>query len=292
MTTNCTFWKMHGAGNDFVLFDDRTGVIPAEDADWLAHIAARRTGIGGEGIILLQDAAQGDVRMRFYNPDGRAAAMCGNGARCAARLAYELGMAPASMTIVTDAGLVSADVGDDAVTLALPAPTDVQAQCAIEIDGTPIAYGRANTGVPHIVIEVEDLAHAPVASLGALLRHHSRFAPAGTNVNFVRRPAPSHLTIRTYERGVESETGACGTGATAAAIVMALRKGMPSPITVSTPNGQSLRIRFALHEGTVSDVCLTGPAVRVYKGQLDLPHPLPAPRGPIRPQATMVLNRS
>ncbi len=266
-----TFWKMHGAGNDFILFDDRSGRVPACNPPWLRAIAARRTGIGCEGIILLQTTGDADFRMRFFNPDGRPAEMCGNGARCAARLAVDLGIASASLTMATDAGRVHANVYDDTVELALPNPTGIEPYFDLVVDGHPIALGMANTGVPHVMLEVQELKEAPVETVGASIRHHTRFSPAGTNVNFVRRVDESNLEIRTFERGVEAETGACGTGATAAAVIMALRGRAVPPVTVTTVSADQLRITFEQQGNSISRLTLDGPAVHVFKGSVDWP---------------------
>ncbi|NQU41225.1 MAG: diaminopimelate epimerase [Lentisphaerae bacterium] len=265
------FWKMHGAGNDFILMDDRALALPAENADWLVSLARRRTGIGCEGIILLQPATEADFRMRFYNPDGHSAEMCGNGARCAARLAVELGIAPARMTLATDAGVLEALVTPDTVRLALPDPTEVRAYFDLSVDGAPISCGAANTGVPHVVLELQDLDEAPVMRLGPTIRNHPSFIPVGTNVNFVQRVDQHELRVRTYERGVEAESGACGTGVTAAAIVMALRQRVTPPVSVATLSGDCLTIGFSMQGDRVSHVTLSGPAVHVYEGTLPLP---------------------
>jgi diaminopimelate epimerase len=209
--------------------------------------------------------------MRFFNPDGRTAEMCGNGARCAARLACDLGITGASMTIATDAGAVHARVEDDTVRLSLPDPTDIEPCFDLEVGGHTISLGSANTGVPHVMLEVQEMEEAPVMSLGPSLRYHTRFAPAGTNVNFVRRIDDSHLEIRTYERGVEAETGACGTGATAAAVIMALRGRAVPPVTVTTVSGDRLRIAFDAGVNAVSNLTMSGPAVYVFKGSVALP---------------------
>ncbi len=262
------FWKMHGAGNDFILFDDRSPSVPSDNRAWLAAIASRRTGVGCEGIILLQNADEADVRMRFFNPDGRPAEMCGNGARCAARLAYDLGMAGANMTLVTDAGLIRAAVEDASVRLDLTAPQDVVPQQDLELAGQTLSIGRANTGVPHVVLEVDRVDEVEVVETGRAIRHQRLFEPAGTNVNFVQQLAPGLLAMRTYERGVEAETGACGTGAVAAAIIMAARGHVHSPVRTTTRSGDTLTVAFR-HEGTrFSGVTLTGPDVYVYQGQL------------------------
>ena len=209
--------------------------------------------------------------MRFFNPDGRSAEMCGNGARCAARLAYELDIAPAQMTMSTDAGILKVHVTDTDVQLGLPDPTDMRAYFDLQVDDGALSCGSANTGVPHVVLEMQGLDEAPVIRLGSAIRHHSDFIPAGTNVNFVERINAHTLRVRTYERGVEAESGACGTGVTAAAIVMALRQRATAPVTVTTLSGDRLTIGFEQQGDHIRNVTLTGPAVHVYEGTLPLP---------------------
>jgi diaminopimelate epimerase len=265
------FWKMHGAGNDFILCDDRGLQFPADHPAWIESIARRRTGIGCEGIILLQPSDEADFRMRFFNPDGRPAEMCGNGARCAARLAGELRIADSPMRIATDAGILSATVTAEGVQLSLPPPTDLRAYFDLKVDGNTLSAGSANTGVPHVVLEMQDLDEAPVVALGAAIRHHASFIPAGTNVNFIQRMDDSTLRIRTYERGVEAESGACGTGAAAAAIVMALRGRATPPVKLTPLSGDPLTIGFDLCDDSVTNLTLSGPATHVFHGELPLP---------------------
>ncbi|MEI7435947.1 MAG: diaminopimelate epimerase, partial [bacterium] len=213
------FWKMHGASNDFVLVDDRQSEFPLHDREWLAGVAARRTGVGCEGIILIQPSRSSDFRMRFFNPDGGEVEMCGNGARCVARLAHEIGAAPTRMTIETVAGQLTAEIIGERVRLIMTPPKDWRLNCKLLTSDGPLAYGFVNSGVPHAVVRVENLDAVNVAVTGAAIRWHADFAPAGTNANFIAVSDSHSLRIRTYERGVEAETLACGTGMVAAAIV-------------------------------------------------------------------------
>lgn len=262
------FWKMHGAGNDFILVHDTADAFPVTDTAWLQQLAARRTGIGAEGIILLQPSPTAAFRMRFFNPDGHEAELCGNGARCAARLAVDLGIAGPEMTIDTGAGPVTARVTDDSACISLPPPADIRPHLDLDVDGTLMPCAFVNTGVPHVVLEVTAVAEAPVDSLGPAIRRHPFFAPAGANVNFAQVTGPECLALRTFERGVEGETGACGTGAAAAAILMGLNGRVTPPVTVGVREGSHLVIDFDIEGNTVGNVTLTGPAAYVFEGEI------------------------
>jgi diaminopimelate epimerase len=265
------FWKMHGAGNDFILADDRAGDFPASDTAWLRHIADRRRGVGCEGIILVQPSKQGDFRMRFFNPDGREADMCGNGARCLARLAFEIGAAPADMRIETAAGLLRASVRGESVLLEMSRPSGWQTGREIEVRGQKLRYGFVNSGVPHAVVETPDLDGCDVAGLGAAIRWHAAFAPAGTNANFIRVTGPSALRIRTYERGVEAETLACGTGIVASALIAARAGRVRPPVSVTAAGGDVLTVDFRLTDDSAENVTLLGPAAHAFRGTLVYP---------------------
>ena len=255
------FWKMHGAGNDFILVDDRARRFPAADSAFIARLCDRHRGIGSEGLLLIQPSASADFRMRFFNPDGSPADMCGNGARCIARLAHEIGAAPADMRIETDAGIVQAEVRLPLVRLHLPPPRDWRLNLSIAWDNRALPLHFVNSGVPHAVAFVEDLRAVDVPALGAFIRRHDLFAPAGTNADFVQVTGPSSLAIRTYERGVEAETPACGTGITAAALV-AQRLGLVrSPVRVASAGGDTLEVDSTLP-------ALTGPAEYVFHGEI------------------------
>ena len=224
------FVKMHGAGNDFVMIDDRTGAFPT-DARVIAAIAPRGVGIGCEGVILVQKSDRVDFRMRFFNPDGSEADMCGNGARCVAAFAREIGAASGDkMRFETRAGDVDAEiVGPGLVKVALPDPKDLR-------------DNFVNSGVPHVIVPVDDLSTVDVVGEGRRIRNSADFAPDGTNVDFVAYNPPGSLAIRTYERGVESETGACGTGSVAAALIGVAQHGLSFPVRVVTALGYELAV--------------------------------------------------
>lgn len=265
------FTKMHGAGNDFLVVDDRDLRFPSGDRDWIARIAARRTGVGSDGVLLVQPSEEADFRMRFFNPDGREADMCGNGARCIARFAREIGAAPDAMRIETGAGLLRAEISGEAVRLRMTEPRGWVLDGTLALDGRELRFAFVNTGVPHVVLETEDAAATDVEGLGRAIRRHERFAPGGANVNFAQPAGPARLKVRTYERGVEGETLACGTGIVASGLAMARLGRVRLPVTVETAGGDRLVVNAELGEGGAAGVTLTGPAVTVYRGALPYP---------------------
>lgn len=209
--------------------------------------------------------------MQIFNSDGSEAEMCGNGARCAARLAFDQDLAPAAMTIETPSGLLNADVLDGgSVRLELPPPAAWRLDGELEaITAHPaVRYAFANTGVPHAVIECDDLDRTDVCTLGAAVRHHRAFAPHGTNVDFITVTSPDTLCIRTYERGVEGETPACGTGVAAAAVTAVLRHRVTSPVTVCTAGGDRLVVAVEVCNNAPGRITLTGPARYAFTGLL------------------------
>ena len=253
-----SFVKMHGAGNDFVLIDDREERFPATAAH-IAAIANRPSGIGCDGVILVRRSARADFAMAFFNPDGSAAEMCGNGARCVAVFAREIGAARGdAMLFETGAGDVAAEiVAPGLVRVRMPDPRDLR-------------NNFVNTGVPHCIVPVTDLAAADVAGEGRRIRFSEDFAPGGTNVDFVTYDVPHDVAIRTYERGVEAETGACGTGAVAAAVVGVAQHGLSFPVRVTTVRGDILTIGGRREAGRFTDITLTGPVCCVFAGEIDL----------------------
>ena len=273
---NVRFVKMHGAGNDFVMIDDRAGALESlfgRDAllrvRVLSAIGARGTGIGCEGIILVQKSEVADFRMRFFNPDGSEAEMCGNGARCVAAFAREIGAAKSdTMLFETIAGLVDAEIIPHPSSL-IPHPSSLLVKIALP-DPKDLREGFVNSGVPHKIVPVEDLEGADVAGEGRRIRYSAEFAPAGTNVDFVRYRPPHDADIRTYERGVEAETGACGTGSVAAAVVGVAQHGLSFPVTVHTVKGFDLTIGGECAGTSFRSVTLTGPVARVFEGEIDL----------------------
>lgn len=264
------FWKMHGAGNDFILIDDRAGRFPADNRAYINRIAERRFGIGAEGVILIQPSASADFRMRFFNPDGGEVEMCGNGARCVARLASEIGAAPSRMKFDTVAGLIRADVdAAGEVTLVMTEPKDWVFNGTLSVAGQDYTYHFVNSGVPHVVIELPDLAKADIHGLGRAIRYHDAFKPRGTNANFIQITGPDSLSVRTYERGVEAETLACGTGITACGLIAGKLGKVTTPVRITCASGDVLRVGFTPTADGATSVTLTGPAVHVFRGEVE-----------------------
>ncbi len=264
------FVKMSGTGNDFIIIDHRKPLIPVEAMPEFASLVCRRKfSAGADGLIFIEDADQADFKWRFFNADGSLAEMCGNGARCAARFAYMHGIAPARMRFETLAGIIEAQVSDIEVSVKMTEPVDVQMHREIMVDDKPVLLHSVDTGVPHAVVFVDDIEQTDVCALGSRIRHHEAFMPAGTNVNFVQK-LDGAFKVRTYERGVEDETLACGTGATACALIAALLDQTASPVEIITSGGDRLAIIFDVQDGMSADnVFLKGPAHVVYKGELN-----------------------
>jgi len=262
------FWKMSGAGNDFILIDNRDGQVASGDQPgFAAAVCRRKLSVGADGLILIENSAGADFAWRFYNADGSVAEMCGNGARCAARFAFLNNIAGPKMRFETMAGTIAATVEGDRARVNMTEPRDLEIDMGVDLDGQTLALSRVNTGVPHAVVPVDDLEAVDVLGLGRRLRFHPVFGPAGTNVNFVHRQERL-LAVRTYERGVEDETLACGTGCTAVAIVAAARWGLTSPVSLTVRSGSRLRIFFTVRDGAYTDVVMEGDARIIYKGLL------------------------
>jgi len=263
------FWKMSGAGNDFIVIDHRQPLIPAERMAEFARLVCRRKfSVGADGLFLLESSDRADFKWRFFNADGSEAEMCGNGARCVARFAYMQGIAAARMRFETLAGIVDATVADTQATIRMTPPHSFRFDRQIEAAGQMLMVHSVDTGVPHAVIFVDDIDAVDVIGLGRQIRHHPDFAPAGTNVDFVGR-TEGGFRIRTYERGVEDETLACGTGVTAGALIAAAKGFAGSPVEMVTSGGVALTVHFSSGQGEGADqVLLKGPAHLIYKGEL------------------------
>lgn len=266
------FTKMSGAGNDFIVIDHRQSLIPeAEQSEFAKRVCRRMFSVGADGLILIEDSAVADFRWRFYNGDGSVAEMCGNGARCAARFAHTRGIAASSMSFETLAGIIEAEIGSDneSVRLRMTTPVDFRSGLAVMLDGRERILSFVNSGVPHAVLFVGEEEMIPVREWGKIIRFHPLFQPAGTNVNFVQTIAENTIRVRTYERGVEDETMACGTGAVASALFAAIQGLSRSPVTVITSGGEQLTILFELQDGPrAENVFLQGPARIIYEGKL------------------------
>ncbi|MEA5000824.1 MAG: diaminopimelate epimerase [Endomicrobiaceae bacterium] len=265
---NIQFYKLTAAGNDFVMIDNRESIIPEEKHSSLAaKLCDRRYSIGGDGLILLEKSNKADFRMRYYNSDGSHASMCGNGGRSIAKFAYELGAVKKNMKFETDAGLITAEIkSDTVVNLALYNPKDLKLNISIQAEDKQFEVSCLNTGVPHAVIFVDDVEKTDVVKYGRIIRFHKEFSPSGTNVNFVQLTDNNTILVRTYERGVEDETLACGTGVTASSIISVIKKKVVSPVHIITRGKDNLFVSCSADESKISDVYLEGPAVVAFTG--------------------------
>ena len=263
------FFKMSGSGNDFILVDNRNKVLDETDlTHFIASVCRRKMSVGADGFILVENSKEADFEWRFFNSDGSLAEMCGNGARCVARFAYLNKIAEAQMSFKTQAGIVHAQVNDDRVKIKMPNPSDFKKDYALPLKVGSLIISSVNTGVPHVVVEVDDIENADVVELGREIRFHEKFGVAGTNVNFIRLLENGAIAVRTYERGVEDETLACGTGAVASAIVMAEKSSIPPPVNILTRSGERLNIYYAEKEGNYFDIYLEGDARTIYEARL------------------------
>jgi diaminopimelate epimerase len=263
------FWKMQGSGNDFILIDHRRPFLPEADRIGLVKkLCAPKFGVGADGLILIEPSEKVDFRWRFFNADGSEAEMCGNGGRCAARFAFLNGIAPENLAFETLAGIIHAQVRGRRVKLELSQPHSLQLNLEIVLPEQTWTGHFVNTGVPHVVLPVADLDAALVDQVGRTIRFHPLFQPAGTNVNFIRITGPQELRVRTYERGVEAETLACGTGSVAAALIASQLHALLSPIAVHPSSGETLTIYFEKQNGHFRSVYLEGEAAVVFQGHV------------------------
>lgn len=260
MQKTIKFAKMHGAGNDFILVDNRLGDFPLKTSSEIAAFANRPTGIGCEGVILVEKSVQADFRMTFYNPDGSEADMCGNGARCVAAFARRIGVvATDKMCFESRAGLVEAEVlSPNLVRISIPSPHDLRGNFIV-------------AGVPHQIVEEDDLALVDVVEEGRRIRNAPIYAPNGTNVDFVHWNSPHSLDIRTYERGVEAESFACGTGAVSAALVGVANGRGEFPVEVRTLLGEKLVVDGVFSAGNFVNITLLGPVKHIFDGEWVVP---------------------
>ena len=256
------FYKYQGTGNDFVMIDNRSNTFPKENTQLVAHLCDRRFGIGADGLILLDNDATTDFRMVYYNSDGNLSSMCGNGGRCLVAFAKKLNVIQNETTFMATDGLHYATVGADGI-------VSLQMIDVAEIKNTP-DYSFLNTGSPHHVQLVTDLEHYNVKENGAAIRYGDLYGQQGSNVNFVKKIDDATFSLRTYERGVEDETLACGTGATAVAIAMnATRQTDLNTIHLNVEGGK-LAVSFDIEDGKYTNVFLKGPAEFVFKGTIQI----------------------
>ncbi|WMJ72843.1 diaminopimelate epimerase [Cytophagaceae bacterium ABcell3] len=253
------FYKYQGTGNDFVMIDNRKELLDPEDHQLIAKLCDRRFGIGGDGLILLEDHTNYDFQMVYFNSDGRQSSMCGNGGRCIVKFAYDLRVIGDTTSFIAIDGEHEACVKNGIVHLKM---VDVK---GLELIGNDRFL---DTGSPHYIQFVDSIKDFPVVEEGRKIRYNDRFKKEGTNVNFVRKEGSSSLVVRTYERGVEDETWSCGTGVTASAIA-AFPEGVDEPVKIKTLGGD-LSVSFKKNDSLYYNVYLNGPAVQVYKGEIEI----------------------
>ncbi len=263
------FYKMSGSGNDFIIIDNRKGILEGVNLpQWIKKACRRGLSIGADGVILVENSAKADFKWRFFNADGGEAEMCGNGGRCVARFASLTGISGRSLSFDTLCGVMKAEVVGERVKLRMGDPSDLKLDYPISIDGREYMVSSINTGVPHVVQMVEGLENYDVPRFGPAIRFHPLYQPEGTNADFIEVRDIHTIHMRTYERGVEDETLACGTGAVASALIGASKDLASSPISVHPKSGEVLTVYFEKKGSNFTDIFLEGDARVVYEGQL------------------------
>lgn len=259
------FFKMSASGNDFIIIDNRDGKVydSLQDLnDFIVKICRRHHSVGADGLILIEKSKKHDFRWRFFNADSSEAEMCGNGGRCAARFACVKGIAKEKMSFETLAGVIKAEVDGKKVKLQLTSPTNLKLDYPVGLEDKEIFLSSVNTGVPHAVLLADDVDHMPVEELGRLVRYHKAFGEKGTNVDFVQIVDKKSVKLRTYERGVEGETYACGTGAVATGVILKAKGLLESPMNILTKGGEALKVYVD------DEVYLEGITQIIYVGKL------------------------
>lgn len=273
MSWNVPFHKAVASGNDFVLIDNRKKKVRLAGEE-IRRICAFHLGIGADGILLIEPSGKADFFMRILNADASEAEACGNGYRCVSLYAHKILKFPKKMKFETLSGMIHAEVKSAKSTRArvrvkMADPVDYRDSLKLLLGSEGSVSGAfMNTGVPHAVLFSEDLSRVDVERLGRQIRHHKFFAPKGTNANFVQVTGAHELAIRTFERGVEGETLACGTGSVAAAVVAFLAGRIQKPVQVKTKSGEVLSVDFESSGKTIQNVFLEGDAELVFEGKL------------------------
>ena len=259
------FSKYQGAGNDFILIDDRSCRFPIEDEELIKRLCFRNFGIGADGLILLQSSLSADFRMRIFNADGKEASMCGNGLRCLIAYIKDLGFSKELFRIETESEVFQCTSSGGKVSVTLSPPAVLHWGVKLQEGSILDEIFVVDTGVPHAVVFVEDLDSCPVDTWGKELRHHPKFSPSGVNVNFAKVSSDGTARVRTYERGVEGETLACGTGGAATAFVLFQKDGGKAPIRVMPKSGEGLE--FSIKDPS-KEIEMQGSAEFVFEGRI------------------------
>lgn len=263
------FCKMTGCGNDFIIIDNRLKILDADKlGDFVTKVCARKVSVGADGLVLIEPSQRADFKWRFFNSDGSLGEMCGNAARCVARFAVLKGITSPKLSFETLAGIIEAQVLGREVKVLMVRPTGLKLDIDVPIDGETHQLHFINTGVPHVIKFLNEAASVAAKSLGNKIRFHPQFQPAGTNADFVQVLDRKNIKVRTYERGVEDETLACGTGAVASALIAAKKNFVDSPVEVQTSGGEILKIYFQSKGEGFDRVFLEGDTRVVYEGEL------------------------
>jgi diaminopimelate epimerase len=262
------FTKVSGAGNDFVLIDNMDGRLDLDKTRLAIAVCSRHFGVGADGLLLVEPSQEADFFMRYYNADGSYGGMCGNGGRCVARYAYLHSIAKSPMRFMALDHTYDAEIIGQAVRLRMKDPSELRQKVPLQIDGQARSGHFVNTGSPHVVIVEKTIDAVDVERIGRFICHDKLFAPGGTNVNFLTISTTGSIELRTYERGVERETLACGTGAVASAVVAVLEHGLVSPIHVKVRSGEELLVHCRTAGGKITDVLLEGSAHLLFSGKL------------------------
>ncbi len=262
------FWKMSGAGNDFIILDNRRGLFKKFQEDFIRRICNRKLSVGADGIGVIFKSKKADFKVKFFNSDGSLSRFCGNGSRCISRYAYLNGIAGKKMTFEGDDGIHAAWINREVVSISVPDVKKYQAGLKIHAGREFYQGTLIHVGVPHFVTETLNIGKIDVNKEGSLLRFHPKFSPGGANINFIQFKKDGSIRIRSYERGVEHETLACGSGCVAAALCAAMQKGFPSPILLTTRSSIPLHVHFQRVGLRWKNIFLEGDARIIFKGHL------------------------
>ncbi|MEE9912939.1 MAG: diaminopimelate epimerase [Deltaproteobacteria bacterium] len=269
LSHSISFCKMSGSGNDFIIIDNRDLSLTIVDVpDFVRRVCRRKVSVGADGLLLIVPSSRADFKWRFFNSDGSLAEMCGNAARCVARWAYINGVTGPKLSFETLAGIIDAEVTGESVKVRLTDPSLLKQNVSLVLEGGECGLDVIDTGVPHAVCFVGSVEDADVVAAGRQIRHHDYFRPKGTNANFASVADPHRMKVRTYERGVEDETLACGTGVVASVLAAAGRNRVLSPVDVMVQSGEILRVYFSRQDGVFAEIYLEGKVKIVYQGML------------------------
>ncbi len=268
---NISFVKMSGAGNDFIVIDKAQNPEIALTNNVINRLCNRRNGIGADGIIIINDHEEFDFSMDYFNADGSNGTLCGNGARCAIKFARDTGKTKSNYVsfLSNEIKYTGELLNNGLIKFNMNPPVNIKENISLEVADSGISASFIHTGSPHVVIVVDDIDGVSVIETGREIRYSESFAPDGTNVNFIKT-IDKKIFIRTYERGVEDETFACGTGAVAAAIIGNIKFGIKSPVTLQTKGGDELVVNFFGDGSDYKNVSLTGPVKEVFKGEISI----------------------